>query len=72
MSPRVKAGGRYRMDEGHIIVDSIEPIEMADVTTALARESGFASVADLMKTAKHGAGEHVYLVRFHYVAPGGW
>ena len=24
-SPRVKAGGRYRMDDGHIVVDSIAP-----------------------------------------------
>jgi len=72
MSPRVKEGGRYRMDEGHIVVDSIAQIELADITEALARESGFASVADLLKTAKHGAGEQVYLVRFHYLTPGGW
>ena len=24
--PQVKVGGRYRMDEGHIVVDSISPI----------------------------------------------
>ena len=38
----VKAGGRYPMDDGHIVVDSIEPMELADITDALARESGFA------------------------------
>jgi hypothetical protein len=24
---------------------------------------------DLLKVAKHGPGEKVYLVRFHYIAP---
>jgi hypothetical protein len=72
MQPRVKVGGRYPMDEGHIVVDSIEPIEMSHVTYDLARESGFASVDDLLATAKHGKGENVYLVRFHYLPPGAW
>ena len=30
--PHVKVGGRYRMDEGHIVVDSIAPIPITDVT----------------------------------------
>ena len=72
MNPRVKAGGRYPMDDGHIVVDSIEPIRKKDITADLARESGFASVADLMKIAKHGKGEKIYLVRFHYLRPGEW
>jgi len=69
MRPRVKVGGRYRMEEGEIEVDSILPISLADVTPRLARESGFKGVVDLLKVAKHGRGENVYLVRFHYVAP---
>jgi hypothetical protein len=72
MNPRVKVGGRYRMDEGHIVVDSIEPMDLEDVTYDLARESGFASVDDLLATAKHGRGDNVYLVRFHYLPPGAW
>ncbi len=71
-SPRVKAGGRYRMDDGSIVVDSIAPIEIADVTHALARESGFDSVEHLLGIAKHGRGEQAYLIRFHYLPPGGW
>jgi hypothetical protein len=70
--PRVKAGGRYRMDDGHIAVDSIEPMELGDVTEDLARESGFPSVKDLLAMARHGSGDNVYLVRFHYLPPGGW
>jgi hypothetical protein len=67
--PHVKAGNRYRMDEGAIEVDSVLPISLADVSPELARESGFKGVVDLLKVAKHGKGSNVYLVRFHYVAP---
>jgi len=69
MRPHVKAGHRYRMEEGEIEVDSVLPITLADVTPELARESGFKGVVDLLKIAKHGKGENVYLVRFHYVPP---
>jgi hypothetical protein len=69
--PHVKVGGRYRMEEGEIEIDSIEPIGFPDITPALARESGFLGIVDLLKVAKHGKGENIYLVRFHYVPPGG-
>jgi hypothetical protein len=67
--PHVKVGGRYRMEEGEIEVASILPIGLADITPELARESGFKGVVDLLKIAKHGKGENIYLVRFHYVPP---
>jgi hypothetical protein len=67
--PHVKVGVRYRMEEGEIEVDSIEPIGFPDITPALARESGFLGIVDLLKVAKHGRGENIYLVRFHYVRP---
>ena len=70
--PHVKVGGRYQMDEGHIIVDSIEPIALEDITDDLARESGFQGVEDLLGIARHGRGDNVYLIRFHYLPPGGW
>jgi len=60
------------MDEGHIVVDSIEPITLKQITPSLARESGFAGVEELLKIAKHGRGDNVYLIRFHYLPPGGW
>ena len=68
-SPRVKVGGRYRMDEGEIEVESIEPIGLPDITPELARASGFLGVLDLLKVAKHGRGEKIYLVRFRYIPP---
>jgi hypothetical protein len=57
------------MDEGAIEVDSIKPIGFPDITPELARESGFLGVIDLLKVAKHGKGENIYLIRFHYVPP---
>ena len=70
--PQVKVGGRYQMDEGHIVVDSISPITITDVTDDLARESGFESVDDLLKIARHGSGDKMYLIRFRYLPPGAW
>ena len=60
------------MGGGHVVVDSIVPIGLEDITYDLARESGFSSVDELLKTAKHGSGDNVYLIRFHYLPPGGW
>jgi hypothetical protein len=47
-------------------VTSIRQIELSDVTPDLARRSGFLGVVDLLKVAKHGPGENVYLVEFEY------
>jgi hypothetical protein len=57
------------MEEGEIEIDSIEQIGFPDITPELARESGFLGVLDLLKVAKHGRGENIYLIRFHYVPP---
>ena len=65
--PHVKVGNRYHMDEGEIEVDSIKPIGFLDITPSLARKSGFQGVVDLLKVAKHGKGDNIYLVGFHYV-----
>jgi hypothetical protein len=57
------------MDEGEIEVVSLEPIGLPDITPQLARESGFLGVLDLLKVAKHGKGDRIYLIRFHYIPP---
>jgi len=67
--PKVTVGKRYRMEEGEIEIDSIEQIALFDINHQLAVESGFLGVIDLLKVAKHGPGENVYLVRFHYLPP---
>jgi len=71
-TPRVKVGNRYRMEEGHVVVDAIAQIRLKDITHDLARESGFDDVEDLLATAKHGAGTKVFLIRFHYLPAGAW
>jgi hypothetical protein len=68
-SAHVKVGNRYKMGEGQIEIESITPIGFPDITPDLARESGFHGVIDLLKVAKHGKGDHVYLIRFHYIGP---
>jgi hypothetical protein len=66
--PRVKVGGRYALGPGFVQVTSIRQIALSDITPALARRSGFQGVVDLLKVAKHGAGENVYLIDFQYRA----
>jgi hypothetical protein len=68
--PHVIVGNRYRMEEGEIEIDSITPIGLPDITPELARESGFLGVIDLLKVAKHGKGDRIYLIRFHYIPQG--
>jgi hypothetical protein len=70
--PHVKVGGRYRMDEGHIVVDSIALMTVTGSTDDLARESGFESVEEPLRIARHGSGDKVYLIRFHYLPRGAW
>ena len=67
--PHVIVGNRYRIDEGEIEIESITPIGLPDITPDLARESGFLGVVDLLKIAKHGKGDRIYLIRFHYIPP---
>ena len=65
--PRVRVGGKYQLGRGSIQVDRIQEMEFDGLTPALARRSGFASVVELLKVAKHGAGERVFLIEFHYI-----
>ena len=65
--PRVTVGKSYALPPGRVVVDGLMEIALADVTPELARRSGFTGVVDLLKVAKHGAGDRVFLVEFHYV-----
>ena len=80
MRPKVKAGGRYRMEQGEIVVHSIQLLgslerpgssleQFPEITPEVIRESGFLSEKDLLAIAKHGKGEDVYLIRFYYEGP---
>ena len=65
--PHVKAGGRYALPPGEILVTKIFEVSLADVTPELARQSGFVGVVDLLKVAKHGPGRRVFVIEFRYV-----
>ena len=67
-SAHVKVGGHYQLGDGFIEVTSVRRITMTEVTPELARRSGFAGVIDLLKMAKHGPGEKIYLIEFEYHA----
>ena len=66
--PRVKVGGRYALPPGEIEVTSIEVIPREALTRAIAVESGFSDLDSLLKVARHGRGETVFLVSFVYYA----
>ncbi|HTQ14738.1 MAG TPA: hypothetical protein VMH86_12765 [Rhizomicrobium sp.] len=66
--PHVKVGGRYPLGPGHVEVTAMREIGMRDITPELARRSGFLGVVELLKVAKHGPGERVYLIDFRYRA----
>jgi hypothetical protein len=65
----VKVGGHYSLPPGQIVVTAVSEMSLSDITPALARESGFVGLVDLLKTAKHGPGRRAFLVEFRYVKP---
>ena len=67
--PRVKAGGRYPLPPGEIEVTSIRGLSRSQITTKLARRSGFSSVEELLQVAQHGKGDVIFLVEFVYHEP---
>ena len=64
--PHAKLGGRYALGAGAVVVDKIHETSLDDITPALARRCGFPSLVELLKIAKHGAGERVFVIDFHY------
>jgi hypothetical protein len=74
-SPHVKVGGRYALGAGAgagaVVVDKIRETSLDDITPALARRCGFPSLVELLKVAKHGPGERVFVIDFHYDSKGG-
>jgi len=67
--PHVRVGGRYALPPGEIQVTRLFETTLADVTPELAKQSGFASVVELLKVAKHGPGRRVFVIEFRYIRP---
>jgi uncharacterized glyoxalase superfamily protein PhnB len=65
--PHLKVGDEHIVDDGRVVVDSVEEISLEHVTDDILSGSSFHSVADLRRMAAPGEDEHIYLIRFHYV-----
>jgi len=69
--PRVKPGGRYRVGDGQIEVDSIELIPFAFIDEADVRRSGESDLESLRRRAAHAGPIHdetaLYRIEFHIV-----
>lgn len=66
-TPRVRIGGRYPLLDGFVEVTRLQEVDLGDVTEAMARAGGFESLDALMKTARHGRGERVFIVDFVFI-----
>jgi len=69
--PKVKPGGRYRVAEGQIEVDSVELVLFSAIDDADLRRSGEADLEALRRRAAHAGPVRddtlVYRIEFHAV-----
>lgn len=70
--PHVKPGGRYRVGDGQIEVDSVELIPFAFIDEADLRRSGESDLESLRIRAAHAGPIHdetaLYRIEFHIVS----
>jgi hypothetical protein len=69
--PKVKAGGRYRVADGQIEVDSVELIPFSSIDDTDVRLSGEADLESLRRRAAHagpiGDDTLLYRIEFHVI-----
>ncbi|MGD0560804.1 MAG: ASCH domain-containing protein [Streptosporangiaceae bacterium] len=69
--PKVKAGGRYRVADGQIEVDSVELLPFSSIDETDVRLSGEADLESLRQRAAHagpiGEDTLLYRIEFHTV-----
>jgi hypothetical protein len=69
--PQVKVGGRYRVGDGLIEVESVEQIPFAFIDKADIRRAGEADLESLRQRAAHAGPIHdetvLYRIEFHLV-----
>jgi uncharacterized protein YqfB (UPF0267 family) len=69
--PKVKPGGRYRVETGQIEVDSVELVPFSSIDDADLRRSGEADLESLRQRAAHAGPIHddtlLYRIEFHVV-----
>lgn len=70
--PQVKPGGRYRVGDGQIEVDSVERIPFAFIDEADIQRAGEADLESLRRRAAHAGPIHddtvLYRIEFHVTA----
>ena len=70
-TPKVKAGGRYRVGPGQIEVDLVELVPFASIDEADLRRSGEADLESLRRRAAHAGPIQddtlLYRIEFHVV-----
>jgi hypothetical protein len=68
---QVKAGGRYRVGTGQIVVDSVELLPFSSIDAADLRRSGETDLESLRRRAAHAGPIHddtlLYRIEFHVV-----
>ena len=66
---RVKTGGRYRVGEGEIVVDSVELVPFASIEDADLRRTGETDLESLRRRAAHAGPIEddtlLYRIEFH-------
>ena len=69
--PKVKAGGRYRIANGHIEVDSVELVPFGSIDPVEVEHSGEADLESLRRRAAHAGPVQddtlLYRIEFHVV-----
>ena len=69
--PKVKPGGRYRVEAGQIEVDSVELVPFSSIDRADLCRSGETDLESLRRRAAHAGPIHddtpVYRIEFHVV-----
>ena len=69
--PKVKPGGRYRVGDGRIEVDSVELVPFFSIEKADVRRTGEADLESLRRRAAHAGPIHdetlLYRIAFHVI-----
>ena len=69
--PQVKPGGRYRVGDGQIEVDTVELVPFAFIDDTDVRRAGETDLASLRRRAAHAGPIHdetvLYRIEFHVV-----
>jgi len=64
--PRARAGGRQRTVVGELAIDSVEPVDRADITAADAARAGHASLDELFGELDARGDAQIWRVELHW------